>query len=74
MQQVISVINGAEVLSSDAFSAFEEKESIFDRNTGEKFLHSILEKGASKPALELFTEFRGRAPNIQALLKHSGIV
>lgn len=64
----------AEVLSSDAFSAFEEKESIFDKNTGKRFLNHILEKGASKPALELFTEFRGRAPDIQALLKHSGII
>ncbi|MCW8128535.1 M3 family metallopeptidase [Microbulbifer halophilus] len=62
----------AEVLSADAFSLFEEK-GIFDRATGEKFLHSILEKGGSREAEDLFTEFRGRAPKIDALLRHSGI-
>ncbi|WP_346838309.1 M3 family metallopeptidase [Microbulbifer sp. SAOS-129_SWC] len=63
----------AEVLSADAFSLFEEN-GIFDRATGERFLHTILEQGGSRDALELFTEFRGREPSIDALLHHSGIV
>lgn len=62
----------AEVLSSDAFSLFEEK-GIFDRKTGESFLHNILEKGGSEPAMNLFKKFRGREPKIDALLRHSGI-
>lgn len=63
----------AEVLSADAFSLFEEN-GIFDTDTGEKFLHSILEQGGSRDALDLFTEFRGREPRMEALLRHSGIV
>ncbi len=63
----------AEVLSADAFSRFEE-EGIFDPATGRAFLEHILEKGGSRPALESFTAFRGREPNIDALLRHSGIV
>ena len=62
----------AEVLSSDAFSLFEEK-GVFDKQTGRLFMHSILEKGGSDDALSLFTAFRGRKPNIDALLRHSGI-
>ncbi|MFQ5468859.1 MAG: oligopeptidase A [Gammaproteobacteria bacterium] len=62
----------AEVLSSDAFSLFEEK-GIFDRETGEQFLNSILEQGGSRDPLELFIEFRGREPQIDALLRHNGI-
>ncbi|MDP5209889.1 M3 family metallopeptidase [Microbulbifer sp. 2205BS26-8] len=62
----------AEVLSADAFSLFEEK-GIFDRTTGEHFLHTILEQGGSRDALALFTEFRGREPKIDALLRHSAI-
>ncbi|WP_323846096.1 M3 family metallopeptidase [Microbulbifer magnicolonia] len=62
----------AEVLSADAFSLFEEK-GIFDAETGQQFLRSILEQGGSRDALELFTEFRGREPEIDALLRHSGI-
>ncbi|AOS96410.1 Oligopeptidase A [Microbulbifer aggregans] len=62
----------AEVLSADAFSLFEER-GIFDQETGERFLRSILEQGGSRDALELFTEFRGRGPEIDALLRHSGI-
>ena len=62
----------AEVLSSDAFGKFEER-GIFDRRTGEEFLHSVLEQGGSRDAQELFVEFRGRAPSIEALLRHSGI-
>ena len=62
----------AEVLSSDAFSAFEETD-IFDANTGQRFLTSILEQGGSHDAMELFVKFRGREPKIDALLRHSGI-
>ncbi len=62
----------AEVLSADAFSKFEEK-GIFDRKTGVEFLQCILETGGSKKAMDLFTQFRGREPNITALLIHSGL-
>ncbi|MDP3839942.1 MAG: M3 family metallopeptidase, partial [Methylococcales bacterium] len=62
----------AEVLSSDAFSLFEEN-GIFDSTTGQSFLHNILEKGGSEEAMSLFVKFRGRKPNIDALLRHNGI-
>ena len=62
----------AEVLSADAFSKFEEK-GIFDRQTGIEFLQAILEQGGSREPMELFIEFRGREPEIDALLRHSGI-
>jgi len=62
----------AEVLSSDAFSLFEEN-GIFDPETGERFLSAILEQGGSKEPMELFIAFRGREPSIDALLRHSGI-
>lgn len=62
----------AEVLSSDAFSLFEEK-GVFDAATGLRFLHAILEQGGSRDPLELFIEFRGREPQIDALLRHSGL-
>jgi oligopeptidase A len=62
----------AEVLSSDAFSLFEEK-GIFDRETGNAFLTTILEKGGSRNAMDLFVKFRGRKPTIDALLRHNGI-
>lgn len=62
----------AEVLSADAFSKFEEN-GIFDRETGTQFLQAILEQGGSREPMELFVEFRGREPEIDALLRHSGI-
>lgn len=62
----------AEVLSADAFSRFEE-EGIFNSETGESFLREILQQGGSKTPMELVTKFRGREPNIDALLRHSGI-
>lgn len=62
----------AEVLSADAFAAFEE-EGIFNPGTGQRFLQCVLEKGGSRPAMESFRCFRGREPNIEALLRHSGI-
>jgi oligopeptidase A len=63
----------AEVLSSDAFSLFEEK-GIFDEQTGRAFLTHILEQGGSDEAMELFKNFRGREPSVDALLRHNGIV
>ena len=62
----------AEVLSADAFAAFEE-EGIFNPETGQRFLHCVLERGGSRPAMESFRCFRGREPEIEALLRHSGI-
>ena len=62
----------AEVLSADAFAAFEET-GIFNRDTGDRFLRSILEQGGSREPMELFIDFRGRAPSIDALLRHSGL-
>ncbi|MGZ5069122.1 MAG: oligopeptidase A [Methylobacter sp.] len=62
----------AEVLSSDAYSLFEEK-GIFDPETGKAFLSNILEKGGSEDAMDLFVKFRGRKPTIDALLRHNGI-
>lgn len=63
----------AEVLSADAFERFEE-EGIFNRETGQDFLRAILERGGSRDAMDLFREFRGREPQVDALLRHSGIV
>ena len=62
----------AEVLSADAFGKFEEN-GIFDRQTGHHFLSSVLEKGGTRDAMELFIEFRGRKPEIDALLRHTGL-
>ena len=62
----------AEVLSADAFAAFEE-EGIFNRATGERFLHEILERGGASEPMDLFVAFRGRKPTVDALLRHSGI-
>lgn len=62
----------AEVLSSDAFSRFEE-EGVFNADTGRNFLQQILEVGGSKKAAEAFANFRGRMPTVDALLKHNGI-
>lgn len=58
----------AEVLSCDAFAKFLE-DGIFNEETGQAFLHSILEQGGAIDAMELFKKFRGREPKIQAFLK-----
>jgi len=63
----------AEVLSADAFSKFEDK-GIFDRETGREFLNCILETGGSEKSMNLFSRFRGRKPEIKALLKQSGLI
>lgn len=62
----------AEVLASDAFAKFEER-GIFNRQTGLEFLEAVLEQGGARDPMELFVEFRGREPQIDALLRHSGI-
>ena len=62
----------AEVLAADAFSAFEET-GVFDGTTARRFLDSILTRGGSRDALEAFIEFRGRKPDVRALLKQHGI-
>ncbi|MCW4152944.1 oligopeptidase A [Halomonas sp. 18H] len=62
----------AEVLSADAWSAFEEA-GIFDPDTGRRFRTEILERGGSQDAAELFRAFRGREPSVEPLLRHCGI-
>ncbi|MGP5713271.1 oligopeptidase A [Vreelandella alkaliphila] len=62
----------AEVLSADAWSAFEEA-GIFDPSTGQRFRQEILESGGVRGAAELFRAFRGREPSVEPLLRHSGI-
>ncbi|MCK9285404.1 MAG: M3 family metallopeptidase [Rhodocyclaceae bacterium] len=68
----------AEVLSADAYEAFEEvarsKGSTLDAAIGKRFLDEILAVGGSRPAIESFTAFRGRAPSPDALLRHNGMV
>ncbi|WP_148860993.1 oligopeptidase A [Marinobacter fonticola] len=62
----------AEVLAADAFSLFEEK-GIFDEAAGKAFLEHILERGGSREPMELFKAFRGREPEVDALLRQTGI-
>ncbi|MFQ1041029.1 oligopeptidase A [Gilliamella sp. CG16] len=62
----------AEVLSADAFSRFEE-EGIFNTKTGNAFLDKILSQGGSDEPMTLFKNFRGREPQLEALLRHYGI-
>jgi oligopeptidase A len=66
----------AEVLSADAYGAFEEAQGDPNRlaETGLAFHREILSVGGSRPALESFTAFRGREPSIDALLRHNGMV
>jgi oligopeptidase A len=62
----------AEVLAADAFAAFEET-GVFDHATARRFLESILIRGGSRDPLDAFVEFRGRRPDVAALLKQHGI-
>ena len=62
----------AEVLSSDAFGAFEER-GVLDAETGRRFHREVLARGGSRPALDSFVAFRGRKPQIDALLRHNGM-
>ncbi|MFM9900454.1 MAG: M3 family metallopeptidase [Polaromonas sp.] len=71
----------AEVLSADAYAAFEETATALDAQssttvtveTGRKYRSAILEAGGSRPAMESFKAFRGREPSIDALLRHQGM-
>jgi oligopeptidase A len=62
----------AEVLSADAFGAFEEH-GVFDAATARRFLGAILERGGSRDAMDAFVEFRGRPPEIEPLLRQLGL-
>jgi len=71
----------AEVLSADAYSAFEESRDardgatgVLDPQTGARFRDEILAVGGSRPAAESFLAFRGRAPRVDALLRHNGMI
>ena len=66
----------AEVLSADAWSAFEEAAadgSVLSVETGRRYRQSVLEAGGSRTAMESFKAFRGREPRIDALLRHQGL-
>jgi len=63
----------AEVLAADAFSAFEER-GVFSHEPAQRFRECILASGGSRDALEAFTEFRGRKPMLEPLLRQSGIL
>jgi oligopeptidase A len=62
----------AEVLAADAFAAFEEQ-GVFDRKVAQRFLDAILSQGGSRKALDAFVEFRGRPPDVNALLRQQGL-
>ncbi|CAN7325121.1 M3 family metallopeptidase [Acidovorax sp. LjRoot117] len=66
----------AEVLSADAYAAFEEtagSDGLPSTETGRRYREAILEAGGSRPAMESFKAFRGREPNLDALLRHQGM-
>ena len=63
----------AEVLSADCYAAFEEAGDPFDPATGRRFLEEILSAGGSRPAIDSFRAFRGREPQVDALLRHCGM-
>jgi len=66
----------AEVLSADAYAAFEETaapDGTPSRETGSQYRQAILEAGGSRPAMESFKAFRGREPSLDALLRHQGM-
>ena len=62
----------AEVLSADAYAAFEET-GILNAETGDRFRREVLAQGGSRPAMESFIAFRGRKPEIEHLLRHNGL-
>jgi oligopeptidase A len=63
----------AEVLSADAYSLFQEK-GVLNPDAGARFRDEILAVGGSRPAAESFRAFRGREPNVEALLRHNGMI
>jgi oligopeptidase A len=64
----------AEVLSADCYAAFEEAGDPFDAATGKRFLDEIISAGGVRAALDNFRAFRGRDPEVDALLRHSGMI
>lgn len=64
----------AEVLDKDAFQAFKETGDLFDRETGQRLRDEILSRGGTLPGMELFVNFRGREPGIEALLEARGLI
>jgi oligopeptidase A len=62
----------AEVLSADAYAAFEES-GVLNPETGAKFRREVLGRGGSRPAMESFIAFRGRKPDMEPLLRHNGL-
>jgi oligopeptidase A len=71
------VLQWAEVLSADAFSAFEEvglenEEAV--KETGKRFRETVLGLGGGRPPAKVFKDFRGREPSTDALLRHSGLL
>jgi len=64
----------AEVLSADAYAAFEEAGSDHYAEVGQRFWQEILSVGGSRPAMDSFTAFRGRAPAVEPLLRHNGLL
>ncbi len=63
----------AEVLSADAYSLFEEA-GVLSAEAGARFRDEVLAQGGSRPAIESFVAFRGRPPQIEALLRHNGMI
>lgn len=63
----------AEVLSADAWSAFEEAPDVLDVDTGRRYRQAVLETGGSRSTMDSFKAFRGREPRIDALLRHQGL-
>ena len=67
----------AEVLSADAFAAFEEAgldDEAAVSETGRRFRDTVLSEGGSRHPMEIYEQFRGRKPTVDALLRHSGLV
>ena len=67
----------AEVLSADAFAAFEEAGLDDDRavqETGYRFRDTVLAQGGSRHPMDIYQDFRGREPSTEALLRHNGLV
>lgn len=62
----------AEMLEADAFSLFKEK-GVMSKEVANKYVNTILSQGGSKPAMEMFKDFRGREPRIDALLERDGL-
>ena len=64
----------SEVMDADAFAAFRETGDVFDKGTAQRLADCILSAGGSRDAADLYTEFRGRMPGVEALLEQRGLV